>query len=224
MLLNNLRVVITGAAGALGQAAAAKAREYGAHVTGLDIVDNQQLDNTDAYFRLDLLDREATRERFEQIGAVDALFNIAGGFAMGDTAYDSESGQWDAMFRINVDTMRNATMAAVPQLLKRGGGAIVNIGALGALSGQGAMSAYCASKSTVMRLTESLSDELRDQNINVNAVLPSIIDTPANRQGMPDADTDAWVKPEQLAEVICFLASDRASAVHGALLPVRGLA
>jgi len=142
---------------------------------------------------------------------------------MGDNAFDPASDQWERMFRINVDTLRNATMAAVPVLLGRGGGAIVNIGALGALSGQATMSAYCCAKSAVMRLTESLSEELRHKGINVNAVLPSIIDTPPNRAGMPDADFAQWVSPQQLANVICFLASDAASAMHGALVPVRGL-
>jgi NAD(P)-dependent dehydrogenase (short-subunit alcohol dehydrogenase family) len=127
------------------------------------------------------------------------------------------------MFKINVDTMRNATMGAVPLLL-RSGGAIVNIGALGALTGQGAMSAYCCAKSSVMKLTESLSDELRHKGVNVNAVLPSIIDTPTNREDMPDADFSRWVSPAQLAEVLCFLACGAAGAIHGALIPVRGLA
>ena len=143
---------------------------------------------------------------------------------MGDDATDPDSDQWDRMFQLNVDTNRNATMGAVPVMLAGGGGAIVNIGALGALSGQGAMSAYCCSKSSIMKLTESLSEELRHKRINVNAVLPSIIDTPPNRQDMPDADFSHWVSPENLAEVICFLASDSASAIHGALIPVRGLA
>jgi NAD(P)-dependent dehydrogenase (short-subunit alcohol dehydrogenase family) len=222
-MLENLHVVITGAAGTLGQAAAEKAREYGATVTGLDIVDTADLDNTDAYRQLNLLDRNATIACFGSLGKVDALFNIAGGFAMGDDAADPDSEQWDRMFSINVDTMRNATMAAVPGMVGQGRGRIVNIGALGALSGQGAMSAYCCAKSSVMRLTESLSEELRHENVNVNAVLPSIIDTSPNREGMPDADFSEWVSPDKLAEVICFLASDRASAVHGALIPVRGL-
>jgi NAD(P)-dependent dehydrogenase (short-subunit alcohol dehydrogenase family) len=111
----------------------------------------------------------------------------------------------------------------VPKLRERDHASIVNIGALGALSGQAAMSAYCAAKSTVMRLTESLSEELKSDGINVNAVLPSIIDTQPNREAMPDADFDTWVSPAQLAEVICFLASERARAIHGALLPVKGL-
>jgi NAD(P)-dependent dehydrogenase (short-subunit alcohol dehydrogenase family) len=127
------------------------------------------------------------------------------------------------MFRLNVDTMRNATMGAVPLLVAAGAGAIVNIGALGALSGQAAMSAYCCAKSSVMKLTESLSEELRHKGVNVNAVLPSIIDTAQNRKDMPDADFSRWVSLAQLAEVICFLASPAASGIHGALIPVRGL-
>ena len=223
-MLKNRHVVITGAAGTLGQATAKKARDYGARVTGLDIVDAESLANTDEYQQLNLLDREATLVYFKSLDKADALFNIAGGFAMGDDATDPDSDQWDRMFQLNVDTNRNATMGAVPVMLAGGGGAIVNIGALGALSGQGAMSAYCCSKSSVMKLTESLSEELRHEGINVNAVLPSIIDTPPNRQDMPDADFSHWVSPENLAEVICFLASDSASAIHGALIPVRGLA
>jgi NAD(P)-dependent dehydrogenase (short-subunit alcohol dehydrogenase family) len=222
-MLDNLRVVITGACGSLGQATAEKARRSGAHVIGLDIVDTDVAANTDEYRQVDLTDRAAALECFGTLGKVDVLINIAGGFAMGDEASDSASGQWESMFRINVDTMRNATMGAVPLMKAQGGGAIVNIGALGALTGQAAMSAYCCAKSSVMKLTESLSAELRHEGINVNAVLPSIIDTPPNRRDMPDADFSQWVSPAQLAEVICFLASDAASAIHGALIPVRGL-
>lgn len=222
-MLDNLRVVITGACGSLGQATAERARRSGAYVIGLDIVDTNAAVNTDEYRKVDLMDRNGTLECFGSLGKVDVLINIAGGFAMGDEAADTASEQWESMFRINVDTMRNATMGAVPLIKAQGGGAIVNIGALGALSGQAAMSAYCCAKSSVMKLTESLSAELRHEGINVNAVLPSIIDTPPNRRDMPDADFSQWVSPAQLAEVICFLASDGAGAIHGALIPVRGL-
>lgn len=222
-MLENSRVVITGAAGSLGQATAEKARQQGAYVIGLDIVEADSLANTDEYRQVDLMDRQATLDCFNSLGKVNVLINIAGGFAMGDNAFDPSSEQWDWMFRINVDTMRNATMAAVPLLLAGNGGAIVNIGALGALSGQAAMSAYCCAKSSVMKLTESLSEELRHKGVNVNAVLPSIIDTPPNRNGMPDADFSQWVSPAQLSDVILFLASPAASAIHGALVPVRGL-
>lgn len=221
-MLTNKRIVITGAAGTLGQATAICAGQLGAHVVGLDIVEATTLANTAEYYQLDLLDGSATRARFEALGEIDALLNIAGGFAMGTQASDWSEDEWQLMFRLNVDTLRNATRAAVPAL-RASGGAIVNIGALGALSGGADMSAYACAKSSVMRLTESLSEELKQDGINVNAVLPSIIDTPPNREGMPDADFDTWVAPEKLASVICFLASEGASAVHGALLPVKGL-
>jgi len=224
MILKELRVVITGVAGTLGQAAAAKAKSQGATIIGVDIIDLPGINHVDEYHRVDLLNQRDALDWFASIERVDALFNIAGGFAMGDQAFDPTSDHWERMFSLNVNTMRNATMGAVPHMLKQSGGAIVNIGALGALSGQASMSAYCCAKSSVMQLTESLSAELRDNHINVNAVLPSIIDTPPNRRDMPDADFSSWVSPDALAEVICFLASSSASAIHGALLPVRGLA
>ena len=222
-MLKNKRVVVTGAAGTLGQAVARCAADYGADVIGLDVVAGYSSNSLAQYHQVDLTDREATANCIGALGEVDALLNIAGGFAMGTAASEPDDEQWNLMFRINVDTMRNATMAAVPTLKRRERAAIVNIGALGALSGQPSMSAYCCAKSAVMKLTESLSEELKRDGINVNAVLPSIIDTPPNREAMPDADFDAWVKPAQLAEVICFLASERASALHGVLLPVKGL-
>ena len=223
-MLQNKRVVITGAAGTLGQAAAAVAHRHGAEVIGLDIVPSATLPGDGSYHTLDLLDREATIACITGLGDFDALLNIAGGFAMGLEAAEPSDEQWEWMFRINVATLRNAVMAAVPVLKRQERGAIVNVGALGAVSGQAAMSAYGCAKSSVMRLTESLSEELKTEGINVNAVLPSIIDTPPNREGMPDADFSTWVAPEKLAEVMCFLASDGASAVHGALVPVKGLA
>ena len=222
-MLNTLRVIITGDAGSLGQARAARARELGARVVGVDIAEADGVPNVDEYHRVDLLDRGALRDCFARLGTIDALCNIAGGFAMGDTAYDPESAQWSEMFKMNVETVRNATMAAVPLLLRRPRGAIVNVGANAALKGIATMSAYCCSKAAVMRLTESLSGELRGRGINVNAVLPSVIDTPANRAAMPDADWSQWVTTRQLADVICFLASPGASGVHGALIPVVGL-
>jgi NAD(P)-dependent dehydrogenase (short-subunit alcohol dehydrogenase family) len=108
-------------------------------------------------------------------------------------------------------------------MIESGSGSIVNVGAMGALKASGNMGAYSAAKSTVMRLTESLSEEVKHQGVNVNAVLPSLIDTPRNRSDMPDADFSGWVNPRDLAEVICFLLSEESKAVHGALVPVAGL-
>ena len=118
-------------------------------------------------------------------------------------------------------TVVAASMAALPHL-PDGRGRIVNIGANSALKAGAGVGAYTASKAGVMRLTESLAEELKPRGITVNALLPSIIDTPPNRADMPDADFDRWVKPEQLAEVIVFLLSDAASAITGALIPVTG--
>jgi NAD(P)-dependent dehydrogenase (short-subunit alcohol dehydrogenase family) len=218
------RVVITGANGALGKGVAQQALASGAELILLDIAFGAEgFPGAARCISVDLCDAEATRDCFAQIGDVDVLFNLAGGFAMGQSTWELEDGDWNSMFDINVRTMHNAVRAAVPGMLARGRGAIVNVGALGALKGQGQMSAYCAAKSVVMRFTESLSAELKHQGINVNAVLPSMIDTPRNRADMPDADFSQWVSPTDLGNVICFLGSDAARAVHGVLLPVSGL-
>lgn len=222
MSLTGKRIIITGAAGGLGRAVTAAVVAQGATPLLVDLAFPADFAPGQEKFAFDLTDTQATAEQVKKMGAIDGLLNLAGGFHMGP-AHDIADPGWDAMFKINVQTLRSMVAAVVPVMQARGRGAIVNVGALGAVQGQAQLGAYGASKSVVMRLTESLSAELRDQGINVNAVLPSIIDTPANRQGMPDADYSKWVTPEDLANVICFLASDAARAIHGALLPVRGL-
>jgi NAD(P)-dependent dehydrogenase (short-subunit alcohol dehydrogenase family) len=217
--LENLTVVVTGALGGLGRSVCDVAESEGARVVRLDITSDDTLADSHA---VDLTDLEATQACINGLGQFDALVNLAGGFAMGSESWQADDEDWELMFKLNVSTMRNAIKAAVPGMLAKGG-AIVNVGAYGALQGQGSMGAYCSSKSVVMRLTETLAEELKEKGINVNAVLPTIIDTPANRAAMPDADPAAWVSPDDLAKVICFLMSPAARAVHGALLPVRGL-
>lgn len=227
MSLVGKTVVITGANGGLGKIVAEHARAQGAALVLLDVAfppaELQETVAGVAKYAVDLTDVQATRDCFEKIGAFDVVMNLAGGFDMGPAVHEITDAQWDFLFKMNVTTLHNVVRAAVPQLVARGRGAIVNVGALGALKGQANMGAYCASKSVVMRLTESLSEELKNKGINVNAVLPSIIDTPRNRTDMPDADFSKWVAPVDLASVICFLASDAARAVHGVLLPVAGL-
>ena len=218
--LENRTVVITGALGGLGRTVCAVAESQGARVIRLDIARDDSLADCHA---VDLTNAEATRELVNNLGPFDSLVNLAGGFAMGIESWDAGDEQWDLMFRLNVTTLRNAIKAAVPVLLEQQVASIVNVGAFGAREGQGLMGAYCASKSVVMRLTETLAEELKTKGINVNAVLPTVIDTPANRAAMPDSDPADWVSPDDLASVICFLLSPAAKAVHGALLPVRGL-
>ena len=196
------------------------AEVQGARVLRLDIARDESLTNS---YAVDLTNADATFELIQSLGPFDGLINLAGGFAMGTESWDSSEDQWDLMFSLNVSTMRNAVKAAVPVLLERQGGSIVNVGAYGAREGQGLMGAYCASKSVVMRLTETLAEELKTKGINVNAVLPTVIDTAANRAAMPDAEPADWVSPDDLAAVICFLSSPAARAVNGALIPVRGL-
>ncbi len=221
-MLQGKLVVVTGANGALGRAAVSLAAEYGAEVVELDL----RFDGTPGAHQhaLDLTDADATRACIAALGRIDAVFNIAGGFDMGPMVHETTAEQWQHMMRMNVDTARNVIAAVVPGMLARGRGSIVNVGALSAREGQANMGAYCVAKSTVMRLTESLAKELRAKGINVNAVLPSIIDTPTNRRDMPDADHSRWVAPRDLAAAMCFLGSDAARAIHGALLPVSGLA
>jgi len=221
MLLKDKTVVITGAAGGLGREVCRVAREQGADIVQVDIA--FPADAEGRVLSLDLTDAGAVSNAIAGLDHIDGLINVAGGFDMGPALYETSDESWNKMFAINVTTARNMISAVVPKMLTGKGGSVVNVGAFGALTGTGNMAAYCASKSVVMNLTQSLSDEVKHQGINVNAVLPSIIDTPANRAAMPDASFDEWVSPEQLANVMCFLLSNAASGIHGALIPVRGL-
>jgi NAD(P)-dependent dehydrogenase (short-subunit alcohol dehydrogenase family) len=124
---------------------------------------------------------------------------------------------------VNARTLLQAARAVVPRMLTGGGGKIVNVGAFAAQKGAANMDAYVASKGAVIRLTETMAAELREENINVNCVLPTVIDTPENRSAMPKSDPRRWVAPEDLANVIVFLASPAAKAIHGAAVPVTGL-
>ncbi len=218
---DGVNVTVTGAAGVLGTAVAEAFRAKGATVTGIDIVST---DTTFTLHQADLIDPEDARRVVAEIGQIDVLANIAGGFTMGDTVDSTSDETWDFMYNLNVRTVFNMVRAVVPQMVDRQRGKIVNIGALNALRGVGRMAAYSASKSVVIRLTESLSEELKTKNINVNCVLPSIIDTPRNREDMPKANFLTWVTPEAMAKVVLFLASSDADPIHGASLPVTGLA
>jgi NAD(P)-dependent dehydrogenase (short-subunit alcohol dehydrogenase family) len=142
---------------------------------------------------------------------------------MGEPVHELSVGKWDLMVELNAETLINTAQATVPGMIENGAGKIITIGANAARQGMADMSAYIVAKSAVMRLSESMSAELRTKGINVNCVMPSIIDTPENRAAMPDADPANWVSPEKLANVILFLCSEEASAVHGACVPVVGL-
>ncbi|MBK5373676.1 SDR family NAD(P)-dependent oxidoreductase [Pseudomonas sp. TH43] len=220
-------VAITGALGNLGETLAEMAAAQGADLV---LIDQAPIAIPCSAKRLilsgvDLTSFADCQEVAQQIndhyGRLDALVNVAGGYAW-EPLLGGAIEAWDRLYSLNLRTALNASKAMLPLLLKSSAGRIVNIGAsMAAKAGLG-MGAYAASKSSVLRLTESLAEELKDMDITVNAVLPSILDTPQNRGAMPDADHQRWVTPAQLAAVILFLISEQASAVTGTGIPVMG--
>ena len=225
MQLDNLRIVVTGGFGALGAATVQAAIHAGARVVAIDRSEPPAggLAQATCIGGVDLADAQAAKKALasaaEALGGVDALVNIAGTFRY-EALVGGNLDTWDLLYRVNLRTAVAASQAALDYL--PAGGRIVNIGANSAVKAGAGVGAYTASKSGVMRFTESLADELKDRDITVNAVLPSILDTPPNRADMPAADFKRWVKPEQLADVIVFLLSKQASAITGALIPVTG--
>jgi NAD(P)-dependent dehydrogenase (short-subunit alcohol dehydrogenase family) len=226
------KIAITGAFGALGSATAQVAAEQGARLALIDRAAHPPAglfaspgDGIRLITGVNLTDESqaaaAVRAAHEQLQGLDVLINVAGAFRW-QTVAAGDPAIWDQMFAVNVKTALFTSRAAIPFLKSSGQGRIINIGANGALKAGAGMGAYAASKSGVHRLTESLAEELKADGITVNAVLPSIIDTPANRAEMPKADFATWVAPRALAEVILFLASDAGAPVTGALLPVTG--
>lgn len=221
-----LRVVVTGGLGVLGRSVGAELTARGARVALLDRAPRADVPGIAMVVGgVDLGDVGSAAAAFAQVakelGGIDALVNVAGGFQW-ETLEAGSIDTWDRMYAMNVRTAVVACREVLPHLLQQGGGRIVNVGALAAQKAGMGMGAYAASKAGVARLTESLAEELKDRGINVNAVLPSILDTPANRADMPDADAARWVSTQSLSGVIAFLLSEDATAVTGACLPVAG--
>lgn len=226
-------VMITGAAGNLGRVVAETFAQRGANLVLVDL----KLDALQKIFGTgntkhllaptNLLEQSAVdataQKAIGQFQRIDVLANLAGGFRMGEPVHATSDATWNFLLDLNARTLLHAVRAVVPRMLAQGGGKIVNVGAFSAQKGAAQMGAYVAAKSAVIRLTETLAAELREKNINVNCVMPTIIDTPENRSAMPNADPGRWVAPADLANVIAFLASDAARAIHGAAVPVTGL-
>ncbi len=224
--------IVTGAAGNVGSAVAQLLASRGARIAAVDTVADRLAASVSALpgagrhlalSEFNLMDAAASQALVAKVvadmGGLAGVATTVGGFAMAKIE-DAGLDQWDLMFNLNVKTTWNIYRAAVPALRAAGGGSLVGIGSAAGLRGSGQLAAYSATKSAVMRLTESLADELWKERIRVNAVLPTTIDTPQNRAAMPDADGSGWVKPSEVAETMAFLLSDAASAISGQLLQV----
>lgn len=219
---------VTGTSGNLGRAVMDLLVTRGASVIRIERSRVGAADAGDRILTLDGLDTTDSGAiaagldgRPEGFRALHGLVACAGGFDMGGTSAEGGWSVWDAMLTANLKTVVAAVQAVVPRLAGENG-RIVTVGARAALNAPNGLSAYAASKAAVLRLTESLAEEYKAGGITVNAVLPSIIDTPQNRAAMPSADHGAWVPPQDIAEVIAFLLSDAARSVTGAHIPVYG--
>jgi NAD(P)-dependent dehydrogenase (short-subunit alcohol dehydrogenase family) len=220
-------IVITGAAGALGQAVAAHFLDEGATLALIDQdlgrLRSAFAGRADAPPHLLLAADVSSDDSMTSVAAqiaqslpqVDVVVHVAGGFEMGEAVHALSRAAWDRMMNLNAWSFVAVSKAFVPAMLARRSGKVVAVSARSAERGLAQMAAYCASKSALQRLVEALSQEVRAQGINVNSVAPTIMDTPANRQSMPDADRSAWVSTAVAARSIAFLASDAAAAVHG---------
>ena len=218
-------VAITGGHGVLGKAVLDAALQAGLKVAVIDHAQGHAVpEGVLEVGGVDLTDADQAQKAVDAViarfGRLDALLNIAGGFVW--QTLDDAAPAGDRMYALNVTTALNASRAALPALKASPEGRIVNVGSAAALKAGTGMGAYGAAKAGVHALTQSLAEELKSTSVTVNAVLPSIIDTPANRKDMPDADPATWVAPGDLAQVILFLASPESRAMTGALTPVTG--
>lgn len=230
--------VVTGAAGNLGVALSAALARVGSRLALLDR-DEGALAHARSdlpqggdigIFATDLTDASRVNATIaavhEQFGRIDSLFNVAGGFTMGPAVTDTDDATWDFMMDLNARSVFNMCRAVLPLMQRAaangGSGRIINVSARAALAGKGNMGPYCASKAAVITLTETLAEENKHLGINVNCILPGTVDTPQNREAMPDQDHGTWVPPAALADVMLFLASDAARCVTGAAVPVYG--
>jgi len=225
-------IIVTGAFGVLGASVAQAAAQAGAKVALVDLAadapDGLQTQLGDEALFLggvDLTNADTTAAAFksaqEQLGGLDGLVNVAGGF-LWETLEGGSLESWNQMYEMNVRTAVTATASAVPLLRQSGSGRIINVSAAASAKAAGGMGPYAASKAGVSRFTESLAEELKDTSITVNAIAPTIIDTPRNRTDMPGADFTAWVTPQAAADVILFLLSDKSQPITGATIPLAG--
>lgn len=230
--------IVTGGAGALGQATARVLLDGGAIVVttdrhghgmrdlGASLTDDLRRRFTTVQANIATEEGAAAvvRQTSDMHGRLDILVNIVGGYAGGPTVAQTDLATWREQYELNATTAFLMARAAIPVMQVGGWGRIINVASRVARTAPAGLSAYAASKAAVISLTEVLANEVRDDGITANAILPSVIDTAANRTAMPGSDFDRWVRPEQIGEVVRFLASAESGIISGAAIPVYGRA
>jgi NAD(P)-dependent dehydrogenase (short-subunit alcohol dehydrogenase family) len=217
--------LVAGGAGALGQAVVHELRDRGWEVTVLDRhAHPEPAAGGVHYVQADLLDPESAGAAVASVDDLRAVVNLVGGFAMGPKVGEAELEEFEFMLRLNLVPAFNLAHAAMPRLAAAGGGAFVCVSARAALEPFSGAAGYITAKAGILALVRALDAEYRGDGVRANAVLPSVIDTPANRESMPRSDWSKWVPPEQIARVIAALCSDDLTPTSGAAVPVYGRA
>jgi NAD(P)-dependent dehydrogenase (short-subunit alcohol dehydrogenase family) len=222
-----MAVLVAGGTGHLGIAVVRELLAAGYDVTATWIVagERERLAGEDVTLvECDLFDPAATQAAVASVTDLEAVVNLVGGYAEGPRVHETDPDQFDWMMRLNVKPGFLLARAAMPQLAQRGGGAFVGVSARAALRPFPGAAGYIASKAAVLALIQALDAEYKRDGIRCNAILPSVIDTPANRAAQPDADYSKWVQPEEIAKVVRFLVSDESAPISGAAVPVYGRA
>lgn len=214
-------LLVAGGTGALGSAVVAELVAAGHDVTAVDRHGEATGART---VHADLLDPGGAREAVEAVDGLTGVVNLVGGFAMGPKVGETELGDFERMLSLNLVPAFNLAHAAMPRLADAGGGAFVSVSAKAALEPFPGAAGYITAKAAVLAFVRALDAEYRDAGVRANAILPSIIDTPANREAMPKADTSKWVAPAAIARVVRFLVSDDSAVTSGAAVPVYGRA
>ncbi len=224
-------VLIAGGTGALGSAVVRELLDAGYDCTVTWIADREleraqsELGDRASFVRADLVDPDGgADEAVASVEDLEAVVDLVGGFASGPLLHETSWADFEGMLRLNLAPAFNLARAAMPRLLERGGGAFVAVSARAALRPFAGAAAYVTSKAAVLAFIEALDADYRKQGIRANAILPSVIDTPANRASQPDADHSNWVQPAEIAKVVRFLVSGEAAVTSGGAIPVYGRA
>jgi NAD(P)-dependent dehydrogenase (short-subunit alcohol dehydrogenase family) len=222
-----MAVLVAGGTGHLGQAVVRELLSSGYDVTATWVVpgERERLESQPVELvQADLFDPAQVDAAVAAVGELEAVVNLVGGYAEGPRVHETDPDDFDTIVRLNLRPGYLLARAAMPRLIERGGGSFVGVSARAALRPFRGAAAYIASKAAVLAFIQALDAEYKHDGIRCNAILPSVIDTPPNRDAQPDADYSKWVAPEEIARVVRFLVSDESESVSGAAVPVYGRA